>query len=231
MSKINQTPYADIAACNEGHLAFVLITDTSGSMNGKPAEEVVQGIEEFKRQIAGDDLAMKRVDIAIVSMGGKVKVEQDFIPASKFVEMPPLSLSIGGDTPMGEAITRSIELTRERNRLYASLGTPFYKPWIFLLTDGEPTDDITNAKSMIRQREDIGRLKFFSVGVNGANMSVLKSLSSRTIIATEKDSFKGIFNWLSESMSVISQSRVDENPQLPNLPEGFADARKVPDTW
>ena len=68
-------------------------------------------------------------------------------------------------------------------------------------------------------------------GVNGADMGVLKSLSERTIKATEKDTFSGIFNWISESMAIISASRVEDNPQLPGLPVGFADARKVPDTW
>ena len=100
-----------------------------------------------------------------------------------------------------------------------------------MITDGAPTDDISNAKTLIRQREDTGRLKFFSVGVNGADMGVLKSLSERTIKATEKDTFSGIFNWISESMAIISASRVEDNPQLPGLPVGFADARKVPDTW
>ena len=231
MKEMNQTPYAEIAACNKGHLAFVLLLDVSGSMTGKPAEEVVQGVENFKKQISLDDQAMQTVDIAIVTMGDKVKVEQDFIPVSKFVELPPLSLSIGGQTPMGEAIIKSIDLSRERNRLYSSIGTPFYTPWIMCLTDGRPSDDISKAQYLIRQREDIGRLKFFGVGVNGADMDILKSLSQRTIIGTEKDNFSGLFNWLSKSMSVISASKTDENPQLPDLPEGFADARKVPATW
>ena len=228
MKEMKQTPYAEIAAVNEAHVACIFITDVSGSMDGTPIQEVVQGIELFKKQTTKDDLAMKRVDVAIVSMGDKVKVEQDFIPLPKFSEMPALSLEVGGQTPMGEAIETAVQMVRDRCRIYDEAGIPHYKPWIFMITDGEPTDDISNAKTLVRQREDTGRLKFFSVAVNGANTNILQSISKRVIQATNEDDFKGIFNWLSESMSIISASRVEENPQLPELPENF---RVVPTDW
>lgn len=232
MSKINQTPYADIAACNEPHMAVLFLLDNSASTSGKPNEELKEGLRTFLKETAQDDLAMKRVDYAVMSFGTTVKTEQDFIPLNKAVETPIPELSANGSqTPMGEAIEKAIQMVRDRCRVYDQIGVPHYQPWIFMITDGKPTDSIENAKALIRQREETGRLKFFSVGVNGANMDILKSLSMRTIMATEKDQFKGIFNWLSESMCIVSASRVQDNPQLPNLPEGFADARKVPDTW
>lgn len=229
MSKnMNQTPYAEIAAVNEPHMAVLLLLDTSGSMNGKPLEELMEGYNQFIKQTSMDELAMKRVDIAAMQFGNGVRTVQDFIPLSKAVEMPAPTLSADGQTPMGEAIEKGVQMVRDRCRVYDEAGIPHYKPWIFMITDGEPTDDITNAKTLIRQREDTGRLKFFSVGVNGANTTILSSLSKRTIQATEKDQFKDIFNWISKSMSIISASHVEENPQLPELPENF---RVVPTDW
>lgn len=225
---MNQTPYADIAAVNEPHMAVLFLLDTSGSMNGKPLEELIEGYKQFLHQSSMDELAMKRVDIAAMQFGSTIKPVQDFIPLSKAIEMPVPSLTADGQTPMGEAIEKAIQIVRERCRVYDEAGIPHYKPWIFMITDGAPTDEITNAKELIRQREDTGRLKFFSVGVNGANIDVLRSLSKRTIQATEKDRFKDIFNWISKSMSIISASRVEENPQLPELPENF---RVVPTDW
>lgn len=228
MKQMNQTPYAEIAAVNEPHMAVLLLLDTSGSMNGKPLEELMEGYNQFLKQTAMDDLAMKRVDIATMQFGNGVRTVQDFVPLSKAVEMPAPSLNADGQTPMGEAIEKGVQMVRDRCRVYDEAGIPHYKPWIFMITDGEPTDDITNAKTLIRQREDTGRLKFFSVGVNGANTTILSSLSKRTIQAMEKDQFKDIFNWISKSMSIISASRVEENPQLPELPENF---RVVPTDW
>ena len=228
MKQMNQTPYAEIAAVNEPHMAVLLLLDTSGSMNGKPLEELMEGYNQFIKQTSMDELAMKRVDIAAMQFGNGVRTVQDFIPLSKAVEMSAPTLSADGQTPMGEAIEKGVQMVRDRCRVYDEAGIPHYKPWIFMITDGEPTDDITNAKTLIRQREDTGRLKFFSVGVNGANTTILSSLSKRTIQATEKDQFKDIFNWISKSMSIISASHVEENPQLPELPENF---RVVPTDW
>ena len=97
-----------------------------------------------------------------------------------------------------------------------------------MLTDGAPTDDITKAKELIRQREDTGRLKFFSVAVNRADIETLKSLGPRVMQCTEENRFKDVFNWLSESMTTVSASRVGEEPGLPCLPENF---RVVPTDW
>jgi len=229
MKQMNQTPYADIAAVNEPHMAVLLLLDNSGSMNGKPMEELMEGYNSFIKQTSLDELAMKRVDIATMQFGSTISVVQDFIPLSKAVEMPAPELKADGNrTPMGEAIEKAIQVVRDRCRVYDEAGIPHYKPWIFMITDGEPNDDITNAKALIRQREDTGRLKFFSVGVNRADMNVLKSLSKRTIQATQDNQFKDIFNWISESMTIISASRVEENPQLPDLPDNF---KRVPSDW
>lgn len=228
MKEMKQTPYTEIAAVNAPHMPVLLLLDTSGSMNGKPLEELMEGFNQFFKQTSTDELAMKRVDIAMIQFGNDVRTIQDFIPLSKAVEMPLPALAADGQTPMGEAIEKAVQMVRDRCRVYDEAGIPHYKPWIFMITDGEPTDDITNAKTLIRQREDTGRLKFFSVAVNGANTTILSSLSKRTIQATEKDQFKDIFNWISKSMSIISASCVTENPQLPELPENF---RVVPTDW
>lgn len=227
-NQMNQSVYADIAAVTEPHMAALILLDNSGSMNGKALNELVQGYNNFLSQSSLDELAMKRVDIAVVRFGDTVETVQDFIPLSRAVESPNLNLTASGKTPMGEAIEKGIQMLRDRCRLYDEAGIPHYKPWIFMITDGVPTDSIENAKTLIRQREDTGRLKFFSVAVNGADTNMLSSLGKRVIEATKEDDFKSIFNWFSKSMSIISASRVDENPQLPDLPEDF---RVVPSDW
>ena len=139
MKQMNQTPYADIAAVNEPHMAVLLLLDTSGSMNGKPLEELMEGYNQFLKQTAMDDLAMKRVDIATMQFGNGVRIVQDFIPLSKAVEMPAPSLTADGQTPMGEAIEKGVQMVRDRCRVYDEAGIPHYKPWIFMITDGEPS--------------------------------------------------------------------------------------------
>ena len=227
--EMKQTPF-DLDALGEPHLPVLLLLDTSASMKGKPMEELISGFNLFIDQTAADELAMKRVDVAVMTFSGAegVKLIEDFKPLSKMVEAPPLELTADGNTPMGEAIERAVEVLRDRCRIYDEAGVPHYRGWIFMLTDGAPTDDITKAKELIRQREDTGRLKFFSVAVNRADVETLKSLGPRVMQCTEENRFKDVFNWLSESMTTVSASRVGEEPGLPCLPENF---RVVPTDW
>ena len=233
MPELRQTGFnempggAGISAPNEPHMACVLLLDTSGSMSGTPIASLNKAINDFKEQTSLDELAQKRVDIAIIEFNDTVRVVQDFTPLP---QLQPVTLSATGCTAMGEAINVAIDKVKERNRFYASMGTPCFKPWIFMITDGAPTDDISAARQRIIDEESKGahgKLKFWAVGVPGYSKDVLTSLTKRGI-ALDEAKFDGIFNWLSESMVAISVSRVDENPQLSNLPD---DAKVIPSDW
>lgn len=223
----NEVPGGGISAPGEAHMACVLLLDTSGSMVGDPINSLNKAINDFKEQTSMDELAQKRVDIAIIEFNDTARVVQEFTPLSM---MQPVTLSATGCTAMGAGIELAIDKVKERNRFYASMGTPCYKPWIFMITDGAPTDDISNARQRIIDEESKGthgKLKFWAVGVPGYSKDTLTSLTKRCI-ALDEANFKGIFDWLSESMVTISVSRVDENPQLSNLPE---DAHTIPTDW
>jgi len=233
MAKLQQTrlsesvPAAEIAAPGEPHMACVLLLDTSSSMTGHPISSLNKAINTFKEQTSMDELAKKRVDIAIVEFNTNANVVQDFTPLS---QMKPVSLEATGTTSMGEGINLAIDKVKERTRFYASMGTPCFKPWIFMITDGEPTDDVSDARLRIIDEESKGahgKLKFWAIGVPGYNPTVMTMLTKRCI-ALDEASFEGIFDWLSESMVAISVSRVDENPTLPKLPD---DAQVIPSEW
>jgi len=214
-------------AMGEPHLACVLLVDTSGSMEGDPISSLNEGIRQFIEQTSMDEMARKRVDLAIVSFNSTVTVECDFTPLSS---IEPIVLQASGMTNMGAGILKAIEMVKQRCSLYDSVGTPCFQPWIFMITDGAPTDDISAARQRILDEENKGthgKLKFWAVGVPGYSKDVLTSLTKRCI-ALDEANFKGIFDWLSESMVTISVSRVGENPQLSNLP---SDAQVIPTDW
>lgn len=226
---MNQTSFETprVAAPGEPHMACVLLLDTSGSMSGGAIESLNKAINDFKQKTSMDDLAQKRVDIAIIQFDDGARLVQDFTPVS---QMEPVHLTAGGCTAMGEGINFAIDKVKERNRFYASLGTPCFKPWIFMITDGAPTDDISGAAERIKAEESKGshgKLKFFALGVPGYDKKTLFKLTERVMDLCDTD-FSGIFNWMSESMVAISVSRVDENVQLGDLPEN---ARVVPKNW
>ena len=153
MPELRQTGFnempssAGIVVPNEPHMACVLLLDTSSSMWGDPINSLNKAINDFKEQTALDELAQKRVDIAIIEFNDTACVVQDFTPLP---QLQPVSLSAAGCTAMGEGINLAIDKVKERNRFYASMGTPCFKPWIFMITDGVPTDDISAARQRIK---------------------------------------------------------------------------------
>ena len=212
-----------IAAPNEAHLACVLLLDTSGSMGGEPIASLNRALMDFKDKVSMDEMAQKRVDIAIVEFNSTARVVQDFTPIS---QMTPITLQATGTTAMGAGINMAIDMVKDRNRFYNSLGTPVFKPWIFMITDGSPTDDIGEAVRRIQEEESkgsSGKLKFFALGVDQYDKDTLFKITNRVMELRDTD-FSGIFNWMSESMVAISVSRVGEEVRLTELPEN---ARKA----
>ena len=223
----NETLNVGELSPNEPHLACVLLLDTSGSMAGNPINSLNKAINDFKQQTSTDEYAKRRVDIAIIEFNSTARVIQEFTPLPM---LAPVALTAGGCTAMGEAINLAIDKVKERNKFYDDMGTPCHKPWIFMITDGAPTDDISLARQRIAEEEakgSHGKLKFWAIGVPGYDVNTLTSLTKRCI-ALDEAKFEGIFNWFSKSMVTISVSRVGENPKLPDLDEN---SHVIPSVW
>jgi uncharacterized protein YegL len=170
----------------------VLLLDTSGSMGGLPIMQLNEGVRTFKQELMMDPLATKRVEIAVVTFG-PVTVQNDFHTVTNF---NPAELDTTGDTPMGAAITMGIELVAMRKKEYKDHGIAYYKPWIILITDGAPTDEWARAAAAVREGEAGKKFAFFAIGVEGANMDILKQISGLM--------FREFFMWLSASMKMVS---------------------------
>jgi uncharacterized protein YegL len=180
----------------------LLLLDVSGSMGGQPIAELNAGLATFKDELAADALAMKRVEVGIVTFG-PVKTELPFTGAATFY---PPSLSAQGDTPMGAAIKQGLELLSQRKEEYRANGISYYRPWVFLITDGGPTDEWQTAAAAVREGEASKGFAFFTVGVKGANMDVLKQISVREPVALDGLRFRELFSWLSSSLRSVSRS-------------------------
>lgn len=221
-----QTPFgvdfsiAEFADNPEPRCPCVLLLDNSWSMSGQPIAELNEGLATFKEELMADSLAAKRVEIAIVSFG-PVQVVNEFQTADHFA---PPHLTAQKDTPMGLAINKGLELLNQRKALYREHGIPFFRPWVFLITDGTPTDEWKSAASQIRQGEDSRAFAFFAVGVEGANLDILQQISLRQPLRLRGLRFRELFQWLSNSMRSVSRSVPGTEVPLinPTQPDGWA---------
>jgi uncharacterized protein YegL len=222
METFEQVPFsaAEFADNPEPRCPCILLLDTSGSMGGNPIRELNAGLEMFREELSTDALAMKRVEIAIITFG-PVNLINDFETPDQFT---PPTLTASGDTPVGAAIERALNLLDERKALYRQNGVSYYRPWIFLITDGSPTDSWQSAAARVREGVASKKLAFFAVGVENADMDKLGQISAGDPLHLKGLSFREMFRWLSSSLRSVSRSNPTDSVPLENpcAPNGWA---------
>ena len=198
----------------------LLLLDTSASMSGRPIQELNAGLQSFAAELNSDALAAKRVEVAVVSFG-PVELQSDFATAANFTAP---TLKAAGRTPMGEAISLGLNLTENRKSVYRQQGISYYRPWIFLITDGAPTDNWQEAAARVRGGEMTRSFSFFAVGTGDANFDILSNIATRRPLKLRGLEFSSLFSWLSNSMSSVSRSQPGQDVSLTNpvAPDGWA---------
>lgn len=192
-----ENPTARVPVC--------LVLDTSGSMSGSPIDELNEGVQLFFEAVQSDDVAKYSAEIAIVTFGGSANKILDF--ASIDNQAIPV-LSAGGGTPMNDGVNMALDLLDQRKEEYKSYGVQYYQPWMVLMTDGAPDSYPSSAIQRTVDLVEKKKLSIFPIGIgSSADMTMLQNFSpTKPPLKLKGLNFKAFFEWLSQSVTRVSQS-------------------------
>lgn len=209
----------------------VLVLDASTSMSsvevsgsgGKSRIQLLnEGIKTFATALHEDHIALSRVQVAAVNVGGPLgrpKVFMDWTDAASF---GPFEMTAAGDTPLGEAVSTALQAIESQKAFLKEQGISYTRPWLMVFTDGEPTDSSATWETTceaVRRAEASGKVEIFPIAIGQANVAKLSELAARPPIAMNAVRFHEFFVWLSASLGQIARSvpgaRVDLPPTDP----------------
>ena len=214
---------AEAAQNYEQKCLCVLVLDVSGSMRGKPMDELNKGLQDFYNEIADDVTTSQKLEVSLITFNHIVKTIQEPALVENFT-MPTLTAT--GSTAMVNAVNEAIDKVEARKNWYKETGQTYYRPWIILMTDGEPDDDQDVDTLAARIKEDsiprevdgqrLGRkYMFLPIGVEGANMTILDKIKGNLPpMKLQGTKFSSFFKWLSASMGTIVEAKEGEQVDI-----------------
>lgn len=196
----------DLAFNRQERCPVVLALDVSSSMVEENRIELLnEALVQFRDELNEDKLASLRVELAVVTFGSSAEMIQDFVIAADF---KPPHLVANGTTAMGQAMDIAVAALDDRKAIYRTSGVKYFRPWIWLMSDGGANDDGWEAAAdRAIAAENSKKVKVFAVGIGaGADLASLGRFSSAQPLRVEPGMFKAMFKWLSVSLQLKSNS-------------------------
>jgi len=183
-------------------------------------QELQKGVEYFFEAIKSDEIARYSVELSIVVFQSDATVILDFANIDR--QRVP-SLTANGSTSMGEGVNLALDILEQRKKEYSNKGVDYYQPWMVLMTDGYPDNYPANAISRVNKLGKNKKLTLFPVLIGyDADIKILKEFSTMkndmVLKVTSAQYFREFFEWLSQSVTVASQSVPGDKPTLPSPP-------------
>lgn len=189
-------------------LPVFFVIDVSESMAGEPIQKVEEGLRTIVTELKKDPYALETVYVSIIVFAGKAKT---LVPLTDIISFYPPKFSIGAGTGYGNVLRH---LTNEINGKVkkTTMSTKGdWKPIIFFMTDGNPTDNyIIDIGAWEQGWKDKSNTIVISIGDN-ADHSIIKRISDNILALddTDTEAYQAFFKWVTGSIKAQSQ-KVEE---------------------
>lgn len=192
-------------------LPVYLLIDTSESMVGPAIESVRTGLAAMLSALRKNPYALEMGALSIITFGGRAQKATSLTEVYAF-QQPELDVKPG--TTLGSAIsildqaisTEIVKTTPEQKG--------DYKPLVFVLTDGQPTDEWRS--SFARFKRNNPSVIVYAIGCgDDVDFSILKELTENTysMEQMDADAFAKLFVCISSSIQSASGAIGEQGKQ------------------
>lgn len=202
-------------------LPVYLLLDTSGSMSGDPIEAVRQGVKALISELKGDPQALETAYLSVITFASSA---QQVSPLTELMLFKEPELIAGGSTSLGAALTLLSRCIEAEVKKSTPTQKGDWRPLVFLLTDGAPTDDF---EGPARELKSLKPANIIACAAGSyADTTVLKQITDNVLLMNNLSAgdLAQFFAWVSGSIKMSSKS-LDAKPGdaigLPPVPQGF----------
>lgn len=183
-------------------LPVYLLLDTSTSMSGEPIEAVKTGVQLLVSTLRQDPYALETAFLSIITFDSSAK---QIVPLTELPSFQFPGLQASGTTALGEALGLLAERIDAEVARTTADAKGDWKPLVFIMTDGMPTDDWRKGLERLEQTRT-GIVVACAAG-QGVDTSVLKQITEAVVSLDTADTntIKAFFKWVSASVSTGSQ--------------------------
>ena len=187
-------------------LPVYLLLDTSGSMSGEPIEAVKNGVQILVSTLRQDPYALETAFLSIITFDSAAN---QVVPLTELATFQTPAISASGSTELGAALSLLADRIEAEVAKTTADAKGDWKPLVFIMTDGAPTDDWKRGLDRLRKVRT-GIVIACAAGP-GADATVLKQVTEVVVQldTADQNTIKAFFKWVSASVSTGSH-KVDQ---------------------
>lgn len=210
-------------------LPLYLLLDCSISMVGESWESLKSGLTVLSSELRSDPMALETVSLSIITFAGEAR---HVLPLTEVADIRMPELQMANGTSLGAGLTLLQSTVTREVRANTPSVRGDYRPLVFIITDGTPTDEWEKQADVIRGWHGP---KATIVAVGCGPYADLESLYRLTDIviwmkAGNSVSFREFFRWVSASVSSATVSTTDSVEKALQMDQlGGEFAKEIPE--
>ncbi len=196
-----------------------LLLDTSGSMRGEPIEAVKNGLASLLATLRRDPMALESVFLSIITFDRQARVLCP-LTSIETMQMPDIDVPEDGPTMLGAALELVMQSVRHDLIRRTETVRGDYKPILFVMTDGRPSDVMLYKQMCEQVRKGPFAAVVACAAGTKAKQEPLRQLCDTVLVLDTADGaqFMTFFKWVSDTIGETARSSLAISTSLPPPP-------------